>query len=58
MKTTIEETTTEALDHVGRIVELLAPMLAVTPDAKLLRVLAVTEAAGELQDRLFDLRDP
>jgi hypothetical protein len=47
-----------ALDRTGEILDLLAPLLAVTPDARLLRLTAAIEAVGELQERLYELRDP
>lgn len=48
----------QALDRTGEILDLLGPMLAVTPDARLLRLTAAIEAVGELQERLYELRDP
>lgn len=56
MKTETEIDT--ALEHAGQILDLLAPMLAITTDAKLLRFVAVLEAVGALQDALYDLRTP
>jgi hypothetical protein len=47
-----------ALELTGGVLDLLAPMLATTSDKRLLHLLAAVEAVGELQDRLFDLRDP
>jgi hypothetical protein len=48
----------QALDRTGEILDFLGPLLAVTPDARLLRLTAAIEAVGELQERLYELRDP
>jgi len=48
----------QALDRTGEILDLLGPMLAVTPDARLLRLTAAIETVGELQERLYELREP
>jgi hypothetical protein len=54
---TPRESLDRALELTGGVLELLSPLLATTADKRLLHLLAAVEAVGELQDRLFDLRD-